>query len=681
MHKTNEFENEYNLDAIKNIEIKGFQMFITPRYIQHYVESQYEQFSSEIIKNYLKPNSVFVDVGAHYGYYSLLAHHVHKNTKIIAIEPVKENFEIIMKNMQLNKIEDYELHNIAASDNSGLKNFHITEASDSAGFYNHYLTKTKKIIKIKTIQLDEIIKNRKVDFIKIDVEGHEIPVLSGLKQTIKNNDKMVMLIEFNPELQERAGYHPKVLLKTLKNLEYDMFLIDEYSRKYIRITDNTYLWEKWISDIKKNDFYANIYCVPKKNSLFISFFSHSSYLYGAERCLLELIELVKKEGVLCNVVLPRKGPFIEELKEKAVSFDIIEYNWWTTPLIKELCVNAYAKLIKPIVSTLKIDPHLIYTNTTVIPWGAISAAFLNKPHIWCIREFGENGHGMKFIFEFKKRAKFIDFFSDRIVYISRALQNEYERYIDKNKSRMIYDSVQIPQDYLEENVEEVYHLKDSLKLIMVGSISEGKRQHQAIEALYELNKEGHKVELLIIGNYNDSNEYCKKLEKFIKNNELNGIYLKDFVRNPFPYIKKTDILLMCSKNEAFGRVTVEAMMLSKPIIGSERGGTVELIKDGFNGLLYDFDNTEDLKDKIMYFIKNKEEVSRMGHNGYEFIKEKFNEKNEIEEKMVLFKDLRNSKRSFFCATYKRLFALLLIGILTSVRLFNKGVYFMKIVIK
>ncbi|MFA5336891.1 MAG: glycosyltransferase, partial [Candidatus Omnitrophota bacterium] len=475
MYKKNEFGDEYNPDVVKKIYIEGFQMFIPARCADYAVDSQYKQFSSEIIKNYLPSNSVFVDIGSRHGYYPLLAHYVHKNIKIIAIESIKENFEILTKNMQLNKIASAELNNVTVSDSS----------------------------------LGEILKNRKVDFIRIGAKGHEKAVLSGLAQTIKNNDKMVMLIELDPELQKKPSYSPKVLLKTIRKLGYDIFLIDEYNRKYLRLPDSTYLWGKWISDVKKSSHTVNIFCVPRKNSLFVTFFAHSSELYGAERYLLELIERLKSKGVLCNVIFPGKGYPSEALRGKAVSYDIIGYNWWNYPIPnKNLLAYIYTSLIGPILTVFKTNPHVICTNTVVIPWGAISATFLNKPHVWYIHEFGKNDMGLKFVLKFKEIARFINFFSDRVVYVSKALQKEYGMYIDKTKNRIIYNTIQIPQDYLGKNTKEAYYLKKSLKLIMVGSVSESKGQSQAIEAVRELGKEGHEVELLILG-YKENEYYGK----------------------------------------------------------------------------------------------------------------------------------------------------------------------------
>ncbi|MFA5337019.1 MAG: FkbM family methyltransferase [Candidatus Omnitrophota bacterium] len=642
MYKINGFESEHNPDAIKKINIEGFQMLSTSQYANYCVDYQNKQFSSEIIKNYLPSNSVFVDVGAHHGYYSLLAYHVHKNSKIIAIEPIKENFEMLTKNIQLNKIENCELHNVSVLERS----------------------------------LDEILRNRKVDFIKIGVQGREIVVLSGLKQTIKNNDKMVMLIEFDPKLQKKAGCSPKILLKTIKKLEYDIFLIDECGKKYIRLTDNSWLQGKWMSDIyKKTVRSANIFCVPRRNSFFVTFFAHSSELYGAERYLLRLIEQLKSKGVLCSVFFPGKGPSVDMFRGKAVACDIIGYNWWNYPMPKNLLACAYVNLIKPLLAAFKANPHIICTNTVTIPWGAISAAFLNKPHIWYVHEFGEKDHGLKFVLKFKKRAKFISFFSDLVIYVSKALQKEYGIYIDKTKNRIIYNTIQIPPRLFREKCQKVYYLKKSLKLIMVGSVSDSKGQSYAIEAVRELGKEGHEVELLILG-YKE-NEYYSKARNIVKSQKIDRIYFKRFIENPFPYIKQADVMLSCSRREAFGRATLEAMILKKPVIGANSGGTVELIKDGHNGFLCEYGNIQSLKDKIKCFIKNRELISTMGSNGYAFAKDKFDCEKETMKNLCLFKDLQNKKSNIFIAGYKLIFAIFFIGIMFSIALISNIINIVK----
>ena len=67
-----------------------------------------------------------------------------------------------------------------------------------------------------------------------------------------------------------------------------------------------------------------------------------------------------------------------------------------------------------------------------------------------------------------------------------------------------------------------------------------------------------------------------------------------YVPTPVPFVERADIVLMCSRCEAFARSTLEGMALGKPIVASRSGGTVEAVRDDFNGLLYTPGDVHDL---------------------------------------------------------------------------------------
>ena len=68
---------------------------------------------------------------------------------------------------------------------------------------------------------------------------------------------------------------------------------------------------------------------------------------------------------------------------------------------------------------------------------------------------------------------------------------------------------------------------------------------------------------------------------------------------------------------------MEGMLCGKPVIGARSGATPELIREGFNGLLYEPGNPEDLAMKIKYLIDHPEEAKQMGINGYKWASEQF----------------------------------------------------------
>ena len=103
------------------------------------------------------------------------------------------------------------------------------------------------------------------------------------------------------------------------------------------------------------------------------------------------------------------------------------------------------------------------------------------------------------------------------------------------------------------------------------------------------------------------------ISEMVNNHGLNDrVHVRGSTPNPMPYINSADVLLMCSHREAFGRVTVEAMKLGTPVIGSRSGGTQEIIDSGRTGLLYSPGDSQELADKIQYLYEHPSVRQHMG---------------------------------------------------------------------
>ena len=87
--------------------------------------------------------------------------------------------------------------------------------------------------------------------------------------------------------------------------------------------------------------------------------------------------------------------------------------------------------------------------------------------------------------------------------------------------------------------------------------------------------------------------------------------------------KNYDIALVCSSNEALGRVTVESMGSGCVTIGADAGCTPSIIKDGVNGYLYKLHDVEDLKNKIMYVYEHVENISTIRMNARKYVEDNF----------------------------------------------------------
>ena len=131
---------------------------------------------------------------------------------------------------------------------------------------------------------------------------------------------------------------------------------------------------------------------------------------------------------------------------------------------------------------------------------------------------------------------------------------------------------------------------------------------EAVKAVGLLKKKCiYNISLILVGNAEP--DYLAQIRNEIKNNQLEGcVHVLDYCDDLNELRRNSDIGLVCSKNEAFGRVTVEYMCAEMLVIGANTGGTLELIADRDTGLLYEQGDAENLAGKIEFAIRHPEEM-------------------------------------------------------------------------
>lgn len=630
--------SEYDLSKLKRIRPKNrsFEMLVNPSHYDFYYRNAYEDYTADLLGAFTKDGSLFIDVGAHYGFYTLLVGTKNKNSRIIAFEPVPENCEILEKSLQLNNVENVELHNLAISDKNETGVFNIAACSSRGGFHQAPLSRTIRTIEVKIVTLDSFLQGipQTPVVVKIDTEGHEIHVLEGMKNIIEEAEDVKLFIEFSPSCIKSGGYQPADLLNKISQFGFDMYFINDEQRELYKLSDNGIRnWETYYGGNFGKD-YFNTLCVKKEKSLSVCFFSHTSNLAGAERCLLELTtSLIRDHGLVCSVVLPSVGSLKEKLEEVGVSTQYAGYSWWcdvnslTDGQIDRELDDSFKHVLGHIKHKLnKINPDVVCTNTMVIPWGAIAASVLGKPHVWFIHEFGVFGRrGFRFFIPFQKILEIIYHSSNMIVTNSNAVREMQFGNTFRQNVVTVYPPVSINSSSLQPT--DTHHFKEahSTKLIVTGLISESKGQKDAILAVRELDRRKRNIELIIMGHSDP--QYLAELKAIVESESLERrVRFLDFQQNPYPVVAEADIVLLCSRIEAFGLVTLEAMLLKKPVVGANAGGTPELIKEEFNGLLYEPGNYDQLADKIEYLIEHKDKVTEFGENGYRFATKGFTSK-------------------------------------------------------
>jgi FkbM family methyltransferase len=147
----------------------------------------------------LKPGDTFLDVGSHYGTYAVLASKLVGPTgRVIAVEPHPESLEILRENLAVNHCENVEVLNCAFSDTT----------APMALAYNKYCAGPQRdsdpasaVHTAYGVAGDEALRSAPVPAaVKIDVEGHEFSVLSGLKRTLSTAACRLLCVEIHPTL-------------------------------------------------------------------------------------------------------------------------------------------------------------------------------------------------------------------------------------------------------------------------------------------------------------------------------------------------------------------------------------------------------------------------------------------------------------------------------------------------
>lgn len=203
----------------------GFKMFVDPRdqIISRAIKKRgfYDKKGSTIIKNSLKKGDVFIDVGAHIGYFSLLAaSKIGDEGHVFAFEPAPANFHFLLKNIELNGFKNIEAFRQAVLEKKRKTNLYFSDTNTG----DHRVFDSgdnRKFIKVDTISLDDFFdkRDKKIDFIKIDVQGSETEVLKGMTGILKKKS-LKMFVEFWPYGITANGDDPRELLVLLFENEF-----------------------------------------------------------------------------------------------------------------------------------------------------------------------------------------------------------------------------------------------------------------------------------------------------------------------------------------------------------------------------------------------------------------------------------------------------------------------------
>lgn len=170
-------------------------------------EKIHEKNITKIILKYGEIVDCMIDIGANFGYYSILFSKAYTYKDVFCFEPISETFNDLSRNIEINKSQNVKAYQIALGNIEMETSVPLSKESGLNSIVRVRRGKKNKIETIKITTLDKILKFRNCTLLfKIDVEGYEFEVFNGMLELLSNNSCFVVF-EYSPMIYKRIANH------------------------------------------------------------------------------------------------------------------------------------------------------------------------------------------------------------------------------------------------------------------------------------------------------------------------------------------------------------------------------------------------------------------------------------------------------------------------------------------
>ncbi|AQQ09290.1 D-inositol 3-phosphate glycosyltransferase [Sedimentisphaera cyanobacteriorum] len=235
---------------------------------------------------------------------------------------------------------------------------------------------------------------------------------------------------------------------------------------------------------------------------------------------------------------------------------------------------------------------------------------------------------------------------ERVIYGSSAIRDyvvknykfDYDRlrYVPRGVDMDYFDPAKTDEEFIEA-FKKQYALEDRYVISIIGRVTEWKGHEDFIHAVARYRKKHPEAVGLIVGRKaGNKGDYFEKLHSMTE--RLGGKEAFKFagpqanVREIYA-VSDLTVSAASSKPESFGRIAAEAMAMNTPVVGSSHGGTLDIIKDGQTGLLFNPKDADQLAEKI-------QEAANMNFSGLrDYIDENFSLRIMVDKELEVYREL------------------------------------------
>lgn len=355
----------------------------------------------------------------------------------------------------------------------------------------------------------------------------------------------------------------------------------------------------------------------------ILFLHAGAEMYGADKVMLDLIRSLDKKEYKAFVILPTNGVLVDALNAEGIFVEVMPYPIMRRKYFNPKGIIQYAwgliKYTNRIVGFCK-EKHidLIHTNTAATLEGAFASRRMKIPQLWSIHEIIVSPKLM-----FKFTSKLIAKYASITITDSNAVKNHLESsgYFKEGMIKTFYNGVDsnrfCPNNSCEYLRDEWNIPRDATVIGMMGRVNRWKGQGDFLTAANILMEKYPNLYTVLVGAAFEGEEWREQelADKINKSPYKDRIINKGYRTDSEGIYKLYDVFVLPSTDpDPLPTVVLEAMATGKPIVGYKHGGVCEMVKDGYNGLLAEVRNPEDLANKIEQILCDATRRKEMGEN-------------------------------------------------------------------
>ena len=360
-----------------------------------------------------------------------------------------------------------------------------------------------------------------------------------------------------------------------------------------------------------------------KTVLFVSNFG--TFFGGGEVSLFELIRRLDSSKYRRVVVCPDKGDFYSGVESLGVPVQVVKM-----PSLKGLGLFYLPSSVRQFLALIKEqDVEIIHANSSrCIMYAGPSGKVSGVPVVWHVRVTDTDP-----ILD-----RFLTMLSDRIIVNSQSVLKRFSFVKQPSSISLVYNGVDLKKfarSVCGESIRKEYSIDRDEKIVTIIGRLDGLKGHRYfLEAASRVLDGSRKVRFLIVGD----GMVREELEVLSRKLDVARSVIFCGQRNDVPEIlAASDVVVSASLKEGFGRVIIEAMAMTKPVIATSVGGVPEIDQDGESGILVQPEDCQGLASAMISVMDNAEIALKLAVGGEKRARENFSLEKHIREIEEIYK--------------------------------------------